>query len=269
MVKKLFKHEFIAWLRISWIAAAVVLTLAGVHRLLQCFESNSPIYILVNVLFLLIYFLTLVVAMYFPTVFAVVRFYKNLFTGEGYLSFTLPVTPTQHLWVKALTATVMTVGIGLVCLLSGMLITAGDIFTEVCKLFGYYLGKLNASGVWHLIGWCLEITLLFIVSAFSGHLLFYACICLGQRFRKHRLLAAVGVYFIYYYASQFLGVILAIVMEILEYNKALDPLYKFFFDHTDACIHISLTGSTLLTAALGLACFLICRHTMTHKLNLE
>ena len=37
-------------------------------------------------------------------VLGVIRFYKNLFTKEGYLTFTLPVTSTQHILVKSTTA---------------------------------------------------------------------------------------------------------------------------------------------------------------------
>jgi len=269
MVKKLFKHEFIAWLRITWVAALAVLTLAGAHRLLQLFETDSPIYILINVLFLLAYFLTLMVALCFPTFFAMIRFYKNLFTGEGYLSFTLPVTPTQHLWVKSLTATVMSMGIGIVCLLSGLIITAGDVFTEIWKLAAYYLGKLNADQTWNVVFGCLETVLMLLVSTFSGHLLYYACICLGQRFRKNRLLASVGIYFAYYYISQIFGIILGVVMEVLEISGALSSMSAYMNAHVSLTVHVSMLISLVLSAVQGVVCFLICRHTMTKKLNLE
>ena len=269
MVKKLFKHEFLAWLRISWVVAAVVMTVAGAHRLLQLFESDSPIYVLINVMTLLVYALTLFGAMCFPTVYAVVRFYKNLFTGEGYLSFTLPVTPTAHLWVKSLTATAMSVAVALVCLLSGMLITAGDVFSEVCKLIGYYFDKLPADQLWHYIGVGLEMTVLLIVSAFGGHMVYYTCICAGQLFRKHRLVMSVVVFFAYYYVTQIFSIILGVVMEVLEMKGTLNNFYAWCAQHYIATTHISLLGSLALNGILAVACFLVCRWVMTRKLNLE
>ena len=107
MVKKLFKHEFLAWLRIMGILWAVMLTVAAANRIFQCFENDSNAYIVVFVLSVVAFVLTLTVCMSICEIFGVVRFYKNLFTGEGYLSFTLPVTTSAHIWVKALTFAVM------------------------------------------------------------------------------------------------------------------------------------------------------------------
>ena len=41
MVKKLFKHEFLAWLRVLPIIYGITLIVAGMHRLLQVFENDS------------------------------------------------------------------------------------------------------------------------------------------------------------------------------------------------------------------------------------
>ena len=35
-----------------------------------------------------------------------IRFYKNLFTDEGYLTWTLPATPAQQLWAKIISGTI-------------------------------------------------------------------------------------------------------------------------------------------------------------------
>ena len=107
MVKKLYKHEFPAWLRVLPIFFGVTLLTAAFHRVLQIFEVNSIYYDIVNVSAIVLYAVSVLVCLAAPTVFGIVRFYKNLFTGEGYLSFTLPVTAAQHIWVKTLTASAM------------------------------------------------------------------------------------------------------------------------------------------------------------------
>ena len=176
---------------------------------------------------------------------------------------------THSFVVKSLTATAMSLAVALVCLLSGMLITAGDVFTEVCKLIGYFLHKLPDGQLWHYIGVAAEVFALMVVSFFAGHLMFYTCICLGQLFRKHRLVGAVAVYFIYYYATQILAVIFGVVMEILEMNGTLNPLYSWCAQHVIATTHISLLGSLAINGGMAVLCFFLCRWVMTRKLNLE
>lgn len=269
MVKKLFKHEFIAWLRTFWVVFLVILTLAGAHRIFQIFENDSTAYEVANVLTIIAYSISLFVAILLPIGFAFSRFYKNLFTGEGYLSLTLPVTAGQHLWTKTLTATAMSLATGMVCILSVMLITAGDLFSEICKAAAYLLGKIPSKQVWHIVGYCLEALVLIIVSLFSSHILFDACICLGQRFRKNRVGAAIGVYFGYYYFGQLMATIFGVVIEVLEENGTLQPLYDFMDKHGNASIHIGFAVAILLAALQALVCFWVCHRTLTRKLNLE
>lgn len=49
-------------------------------------------------------FCTIVIGLTLCAVLAVVRFYKNLFSSEGYLTFSLPVQPMTHVTVKFLMA---------------------------------------------------------------------------------------------------------------------------------------------------------------------
>ena len=57
----------------------------------------------------------------------IVRFYKNLFTGEGYLSFTLPVTPGQQLFTKALVSFLFSVITIIVILVSSIIAMGTDV----------------------------------------------------------------------------------------------------------------------------------------------
>ena len=44
MVKKLYKHEFLAWLRVIVIVWGIALLTAGFNRVLQIFENDSIYY---------------------------------------------------------------------------------------------------------------------------------------------------------------------------------------------------------------------------------
>ena len=187
MVKKLFKHEFLAWLRVLPVIYAVTLGMAAMHRILQFFENDSDYYALLNGSALSIYIIALAVCMVTPLIFAVVRFYKHLFTGEGYLTMTLPVTTANHLWAKGLTAVAFFAISALVGLLSGMIITAGEVFSEICKAAAYLLRQIPGDAAAHLAGYIAELLVLILVSLFTCCFFYYTCICLGQRFRKHRV----------------------------------------------------------------------------------
>ena len=269
MVKKLFKHEFLAWLRVLPVIYAITLGMAAMHRILQFFENDSDYYAMLNGSALSIYIIALTACLVTPLIFAVVRFYRHLFTGEGYLTMTLPVTAGNHLWVKCLTAVAFFAISALVGLLSGMIITAGEVFAEICKAAAYLLKQIPGDAAAHLAGYIAELLVLTLVALFSSCFFYYTCICLGQRFRRHRVLAAVGVYFGFHVASQFLATFLGVFLMAMELTLQLEKLEKFFDAHPEASVHIFLGGQILLSTLVAGVYFLICHHTIRKKLNLE
>lgn len=269
MVKKLYKHEILAWMRELSILFGIVLAVSVMHRLIQIFESESLYYDIVNGSVTFMYALALLVCLVAPEIFGVVRFYKNLFTGEGYLTFTLPVRASDHLWVKLWTAVGFSVLSGIVCILSAVIVTAGDVFTEICKAGAYLLGMIPEEMTGHAVGYCLEVLALLIVSTAGSFLLFDTCICIGQLFRKNRVLAAVGVYFGFNVISQILGTILGVAMVILETTGVLSGIYAYAEANAAQMVHIILSGSAVLNGVFALLCWLICHHIIRKKLNLE
>lgn len=269
MVKKLFKHEFLAWLRVLPIIYGAVLALAGMHRIIQIFEADSIYYTLVSGSATLVYCIALFVCLTAPDVFGVVRYYKNFFTGEGYLTFTLPVSTAEHLWVKLVTATTFSLISLLVCLVSVPIITAGDVFTELCKAGAYIAGKIPSDAIGHLIGYCAELFAFILAAMCGGHLLYSTCICIGQLARKNRILAAVGVYFGFYFAAQILSTILSVVFMILTAAGAFDGVVEFASAHPVATIHIALCVGIAVQLLLAGVFWLICHSIIRKKLNLE
>lgn len=269
MVKKLFKHEYLAWLRVLPLIYGITLAVAAMLRLIIFFENDSIYYGIVLGSAIFMFCVALLVAFAAPTVFGILRFYKNLFTGEGYLTHTLPVTPAAHLWVKLLTAASFDLISLLVGTLAVMLATAGEVFTEICKAADYLFKQIPAEFVGHAAGWLAELILLLIISIFSSYLLYYLCICLGQLARKNRVLAAVGVYFGYYMLSQILSTVLMTVVTILGETGVLDSLLELVALHPAASVHIFMAGMIVLGALFSLVYYLICHRIIRKKLNLE
>lgn len=269
MVKKLFKHEYLAWLRLLPLIYGITLVVAAMLRLLMVFETDSVYYDIVLFSAAFMYVVAVMVTLATPTVYGILRFYKNLFSGEGYLTHTLPVTPAAHIWVKLLTALSFTVASGLVCLLSGMIVTSGELFSEICKAISYLLGNIPPDAIPHLSGWLAESILLSLLSILNVHLLYSLCICLGQRARKNRVLAAVGVYFGFYMVSQILSTVMMVVITILGESGALDKLLTWIESDPVTFIHLLLIGLCLLVILVNIVYYLVCHWTIRKKLNLE
>lgn len=269
MVKKLYKHEFLAWLRVMSVIWIISLAVSGLHRLIQLFESDTIYYEIVIVSATFVYAVAMLACLVAPEIFGVVRFYRNFFTGEGYLTFTLPVTQRAHLWVKVTTAVCFTLISVAVCLLSGLIITAGEVFSEIVKAADYLIAMIPEDISGHLALYILEYAVLMVIAIFSSHLLFDTCICIGQLFRKNRIVAAVIVYFGLHTVSQIFGTVLSVAMVILEEAGVWETLAAFVAEHPLTFFHILLCACIVLSALLALVYWVICHTILRKRLNLE
>lgn len=273
MVKKLFKHEFLAYTRIMGIVYIILLTVAAAGRVVQLFEDDSLSYSIVSTISFITYGVSIGAALGFTTVLAIVRFYKNLFTAEGYLSFTLPVTPTQHILVKAVTAVTMAVATLVAVLLSVSVITAGEVLVEIWKAVAYLLGKAYEVIGIHTAVIGVELVILLLAALFSGLLLYYTFISIGQLFKKNRILSAVGAYFAWYIFTQIISTIFLVVFSVFASTEAfqgmIQRLGNFVMAHPYVFVHSCIWIVIALTAVFTLVEFLIIRRIITRRLNLE
>lgn len=146
----------------------------------------------------LVYSLLITGISYGTLILIAVRFYKNLFSDEGYLSHTLPVTSAQHLLSKTISGSIWAF------IDSVLIFTALGLMTftpELCRMY-----QENKSMFWHFFGFSskdtsslrtllLLLIILTVVGAVANVILIYSSIALGQLFSSHRVLGAVVVYF--------------------------------------------------------------------------
>lgn len=265
MVKKLYKHEFQSYWRILFPVWVILLCIAGFGRLLFLFERDNVIYRIVSGSSVFFYVLAVMAALVFPLVLSIIRFYKNLFTGEGYLTFTLPVTTAQHIWVKVTTAVAVQLATLMVALLSAALITAGDVLVEVCKAIAYIYQHVIPYTKGHLVYYVLEFILLLVVAWFAEFLLYDTCIAVGQLFRKNRVLAALGVYFGLYMVTQIIGTIAMTVAAFMDWEAISEMIAK----HWIPFIHLFLCGGIVLCGLLCVLYYTVTYQIIRKRLNLE
>ena len=273
MVKKLYKHEFAAWLRVIVFFWAAVLISACFNRIVQIFETDSIIYKILFVSSCIMYGVSIAVALTAPMIFGIVRFYKNFFTGEGYLTFTLPATKKQLLFVKISTAVCISAISFLVCLLSGLIPMAGEVLVEVWKAAVYIFRDAPVDDVLQLVLLAVEFCILLLLADAGNHFIYYTCICIGQTFKKNRILAAVGVYFVFYMITQAVGTVLSIVFSIVvqlePFSQWVMEFGEFVNEHPLVFIH-SWQWFCIVMAAVGILIdWAICHWVINKKLNLE
>ena len=269
MVKTLFKYEFKAYARTLLPLQAILVVLATLVRGVQFFESNNVAYDIVFVSSVVMLIISMVVLLVFSMIFSITRFYKNLFSHEGYLSFTLPVTTDQHLLTKLVMAFAFTLISVVSIVISAVVATDWDMLIEVIKVIGYAFSRLFEVTDGHSVPLAIEFIVAILLSIINSYLIFYACISIGQTARKNRILAAFGVYFGYYLITQIIGTIGILIINALYYTEAWNKFTTWIDWHPYTFAHSFMAVIISISLALGFVYYTISRKIITNKLNLE
>lgn len=269
MVKKLLKHEFMALSRMLVPMYIILLGLSLITRIIVIFENDSVIYNIISGSSIAILVIGLLVGNIYTIVSCIIRFYRNLFSKEGYLTFTLPVSVEAHIGTKLFTAMVAYIASLAVIFAAFCIATSGELLVEIFKAAGFLLGEASEVLGADLVFYFIEIAVLTLVSICTSFLLFYACMCIGQLAKRSRVLLALGVYFGYYYLTQIIVTIGMVMMTVLEDTKFFADILDWIGLHPTETVHIALIGLIVIYGALGGVYYLIAHSIMKKKLNLE
>ncbi|MBR6918532.1 MAG: hypothetical protein IKN38_10145 [Clostridia bacterium] len=266
MVKKLIKYDFMSFAKVMLPIEIVLLGIAALYRILSFFETDSVTYDIFNVSAIVIFSIATFASFLITFILSIVRFYKNLFTSEGYLSLTLPVTTQAHIVSKLIVSLIFDL-IALVCAgVAFCIATAGDVLVEVTKAAFFLFGKAEyviGGQIWLYV---IEAVVLALVAAASMHLLTYMCISIGQTAKKHKILPAVGIYFGVYVAKQIVGTVF--ITTGVTTNMFRD-IGRFITDNPRTATHLVFAVSILVELVLSAVYFIVTRLMMKKKLNLE
>ena len=270
MVKKLFKHEFLSYVRAMGIVYGILLTMAAATRIISLFESDTDAYRIISTFSNITYIVSAAATIGFAFVMGIVRFYKNMFSAEGYLTHTLPVTAGQHILVKSVTAVCVNWISVIVVLLSVFIAIpyeqVEETLLDILYIFGQLLALDSTQSFWIV----LEYFILLVISSFSSIMLYYACISLGQLSRKNRILAAVGVYFLYYILTQIVSTVVTVILTTLASMSVY--MYDILFwvaEHPMEVYHTVMWVIIVFSLLFVIAEYLVIRWVLTKKLNLE
>lgn len=267
MVKKLLKHELLSYLHTLPFVYIVLLGAALMGRCARFFESTSAGYVVLNSAFTTALWLGSFAAVLLTVLFCIVRFYRNLFGKEGYLTLALPVGEGQHLFTKLIGAVVANITTILVIVLSFHVLYAGEWMVEIWKSVAHLLGRLREDIGGQMWLYMAELLLLTLVSTAAGMLTYYLCICIGQTARRGRIIIAIVIYYGLSLLMQ-----TALILLYLAYNAyydALEPLMDWIDHHPYVFAHLLFCGGAVIHGLWGAVCFALSRRIMRRKLNLN
>ncbi|MBE5818410.1 MAG: hypothetical protein E7312_05075 [Clostridiales bacterium] len=266
MVKKLLKHELIYYFRSFILFLPIVLLVAIMTRVFTLFDSENVFIQIIRGSSYLMLFVACFALILMSVVVGVVRFYKNMYSAEGYLTFALPVKNSEHIFVKLAGALICEVICWLVVILAVIISIKGDMMKEITAGISMLFTEMGIKNVGLFIA---EYAFAIFVSLASTMLLYYACITIGQTAKKNRILLAVGAYFIYYAATQVTTTIVTVIFMMISLTGAFDGVIQIIENNPAIVLHVVLGLGAIVSIGFGALCWFITQKIMTKKLNLE
>nr|WP_317413677.1 hypothetical protein [uncultured Solibaculum sp.] len=191
MLGKLIKHEFVASSRLMGLMVICALFVAGITSLSYALDI---IWFQVTATFLLV--ISAVAVIIFTYIVVAVRFFKSMYSQEGYLTMTLPVSSSNLLGAKVIVSLIWLIVSVLVC--TGMvallllLLYSGNVdqfFSSVMATFG-----MVDVGVWLQYIAFLGGTLLVGMIVFLGQVFFAITLANTAAFQRYSIVSAVFLY---------------------------------------------------------------------------
>lgn len=274
MLGKLIKHEFIATWKYILIIELVTIILGIVSffvgfGLVGNYDNLPAALQILLFMGLLGYIFLLFAAYLLTTVCNVVRYYRSLYTYEGYLTFTLPATTFQIISAKIMVALIWQL-LTCICIILSICMFLGGVAT-----FSALHGILDFVQIWkNLYEGLFEIfgfdtfagIILYILKGFMQitltMMIFFFAISVGQLFAKHKILGSIASYFV----IRFFYGIISFIINVLSgtwgmlFSFSMNPA-RYFMRTTNIALVISIVASV----AMYIGCIAI----TDKKLNLD
>lgn len=270
MVKQLLKHEFIYYIRTFGLLLPIVLAVGVMTKVCLLLNNETLVSALAISSSVMMLVISCFALMLMASFIGIVRFYKNMYGAEGYLTLTLPVSHAQHIFVKLVAALTVEVACLLTVIISVLIAGSGEALSELLAIFGNAFRELpDVVGVPNLLAYVIEFLLFVVLIGVGNMLMFYACITIGQLAKKNRILLAIGAYFIYYMATQVLGTVFNILFVMLSKTYMMQFIYEWMYENPIPAVHIYFCVSILISAAMAAVFWIVTQWIMAKKLNLE
>lgn len=287
MLKKLLKYEFLGFrfplaVMLIVMLSTTVMTCGVILTIRPSYGNDMEWYsVMAFILSILVYYFGLIGCSLGTMLAIAIRFYKTCYTDQGYLTHTLPAPSRTILNAKIIAAIAFMFTTCLAMLLSLLIIgnvglnhtiaLAAEgrpsdfasiaearrvIFDEIFAALGMFERKLGIS----FGAYVAYIVIYSAILAVANIIIILGCVSLGQLYAKHRIIGAVGAYFIVQFVLQ------------TACSFATVPMYIKIADNSNAIfgsLSPSMNIMLFLTVATAAGMYFVNLNMMTRRLNLE
>lgn len=277
MLGKLMKQEWLSTWKIPTVLIGVVFAAATIFGLF----CASPVWDLMDwwgadVIFsatILLFYGALMCCGVGTSIYLAVRYYRSMYSNEGYLTHTLPVTPNQLLLSKMINFSIWEL-LSVICIVFNIMLFAAFIvlrevgyrslfesFQEVLMEMQDILNSEYATG-WELF--MVLTIILILVGTVSKSLLYMGSVNIGQLWAHHRVAGAILVYVGVTGAVQIVTqAAMIIFMTSAEQIGLLQDDYFFSF------LNQVMAVSLLMQLVIGVVMYVGSLLILKKKVNLE
>ncbi len=279
MLRKLLKYDMKSVFRYWWIIAVSMVALTAACAISLRFmlsvdtDSVSPLLIMLAILVLIFSIVGFSIATVFTFILIHLRFYNHLYTDEGYLTFTLPVSRGQILMSKTLNAMIWTTLHYVLMIICIVALVAVCMDAEAMSVARESLAMLwqdiwTPVGAWFVLYALVAIILLLILSFMSISLVQLCITVAATLVKKAKLLVAILIYYSVNMAVS-LGMQLFGYMITLGLLEGLSMRFELLSVGAQRLfVLIIMLIACLIFASVALLFYMITRNVMERKLNL-
>ncbi|WP_066714898.1 hypothetical protein [Clostridium sp. Marseille-P299] len=258
MLTKLTKYEWMATARYMiplYIVLAFITIFTKIALTLS--TGNRIVFALSNILFVL-YIISIIVIAVTTFLLIIMRFYKNLLTGEGYLMFTLPVKVHDLINAKLIISILWGVLSILICFFS-LLLVIPSCSAIIPNASSFTLSTFFNMFTDYGIGKTVLLLLLFLMILVYNILTFYASIAIGQNISSNKVFGSLIAYIcIYTICQMFAGLLLLAAM-----------LFKIDLNDEKLMITVATYLGLIISTIGSIVFYTIINNTLKKHLNLE
>ena len=287
MLRKLFKYDFLAIGKTMWLLTliAVLITIAGTvsgYFIDDAFEKfltdqNTIMYMALTFLLgtiIFVSFMAIVAYMVISTILIMKRYYQNLFTDEGYLTFTLPVKTSAILDAKVFSGLLWGAIASLVSIVGFILLiyalvgeNVADVLDEFKMAVEYISGSIEIP-TYHYVLFIVEYVLSIIINFVFGMLLLYFCITLATVIvKKARVILGVGLYIGVTSVLSALTQLVSTISSIFLSSQTVTTPSEAMAEAA-VQMHIQMWFAIIIYGGVAVASYILNRYLLKNKLNL-
>lgn len=287
MLGKLIKHE---WKSVYKVGGLLLLSLLAV-TLIGCLYFFSPMWTnlfsesnnmdtlasltgtFIGIGSLIVCIFTMIGVVYGMMIYLGVRFFKSMYTDEGYLAHTLPVTPHQLLgskllvggfWMLIVNAVALLSMVGLVLVMLASIangVQADIDFWEMLRegvgaIIDLYETELGLNMTHYAVVGILTA----IIGSFSSIMTIYGALTIGQLSKKYKAMMGILTYFGLGLLNMIIGMVVSTVNMASNISRGMNG---------EAMSGITYNYNLIISIVMGVGLYFLSHFIIKKKLNLD